>query len=101
MAYGKLPLSGSIVINIPKKVLKLDKNDKIILQNTLTKLGGVSGRYTKTINLKPVTGNKVSIVSQGILRESDKKSRERLSDRINEEINLYNILGNARKNKKK
>lgn len=96
MRYGKIPLSGSIVINVPKKVLKLDKNDNVVLQNTLTKLKGVSGRYTKTIKLQPVSGDRVSIISQGISKESDKASRERLSERINDEMNFYNIMGKAR-----
>jgi hypothetical protein len=78
-----LPISGSITIEIPKKMLRMDKHDHIKLINTLTPSKGIAGGNTKTVKMIPVSGDKTKIISQGISKPSDKKSRDALAEKIN------------------
>ena len=80
---SKLPISGSITIEIPKKMLRMDKHDHIKLMNTLTPSKGIAGGNTKTVKMIPVSGDKTKIISQGISKPSDKKSRDALAEKIN------------------
>ena len=80
--YTELPLSGSIKIEIPKKVLKATSDDKVVLFNTFTKSKNIAGGRNRAIELLPVNDNKVKVISEGTLKKADKKSREQLASQI-------------------
>ena len=100
-SYGQLPLSGSIIIDVPRKLLRFDKNDRVVLYNTLTPTKNIAGGNLKTIKLKPIAGNKTIIESQGLLRPSDKKSREELSNKINKKMDKIEMKGTKKSIPKK
>jgi hypothetical protein len=85
--YKELPLSGSIVIDVPRKVLRLEKNDKVVLFDTLTKGGNVKGGKRKTVKLNPIEGSQTKIVSQGIIKPADPKSRQALAGKVESVVN--------------
>jgi hypothetical protein len=97
---SKLPISGSITIEIPKKMLRMDKHDHIKLINTLTPSKGIAGGNTKTVKMIPVSGDKTKIISQGISKPSDKKSRDALAEKINTAMDKVEMKLKANKNKK-
>ena len=84
--YNELPLSGTIVIDVPKKILRFDKKDNLVLADTLTKTNQVKGGKSKSIKLIPVAGNQTRIVNPGILKPADKKSRMTLAEKVNDEM---------------
>jgi hypothetical protein len=99
--YTELPLSGSIKIEIPKKVLKATSDDKVVLFNTFTKAKNIAGGRSRAVELLPVNDNKVKVISEGTLKKADKKSREELANQIKTGMKKINEQVNEKKTPKK
>jgi hypothetical protein len=82
--YKDLPIAGSIIIEVPRKLLKFTKKNDVVIVNTLTKTNNLTTtNKTKSIKLIPVSGTKTIIKDPGIIKPADKQSREDLADQIN------------------
>ena len=63
--YGELPFAGTIVIEVPKKVLKFTRKGELKTVNTFTKSGCI-GKLGGLPNIKliPVNGTEAKVISQ-------------------------------------
>ena len=97
--YGDLPLAGSIVIHVPRKLLKFNKKDDVVIVDSLTKTKNLkTNNKTKSIKLVPVIGTKTTVESQGLIRPSNKEAREALAEKTSNEMEY---IKNKSKLKKK
>lgn len=84
--YKELPISGTMKIQVPEKMLKFGKDDKMKLVNTLTKGGTIAGGSSKTIVLIPNPSIQAKILSQGSVRPATKQARENIGKLYENEV---------------